>query len=42
MGKAGSIIGIVAGRIKEKTGKPSIVIAVDANGVGKGSGRSNR
>ncbi len=35
------VIGIVAGRIKEKTGKPSIVIAVDEeNGEGKGSGRS--
>jgi single-stranded-DNA-specific exonuclease len=34
------VIGIVAGRIKEKTGKPSIVIAVDSDGVGKGSGRS--
>ena len=34
------VIGIVAGRIKEKTGKPSIVIAVDEEGVGKGSGRS--
>jgi len=35
------VIGIVAGRIKEKTGKPSIVIALDdADGVGKGSGRS--
>jgi single-stranded-DNA-specific exonuclease len=34
------VIGIVAGRIKEKSGKPSIVIAVDADGVGKGSGRS--
>lgn len=34
------VIGIVAGRIKEKTGKPSIVIAVDEDGVGKGSGRS--
>jgi single-stranded-DNA-specific exonuclease len=34
------VIGIVAGRIKEKTGKPAIVIAVDENGVGKGSGRS--
>jgi single-stranded-DNA-specific exonuclease len=34
------VIGIVAGRIKEKTGKPSIVIAVDADGTGKGSGRS--
>ena len=34
------VIGIVAGRIKEKTGKPSIVVAVDEDGVGKGSGRS--
>ncbi len=35
------VIGIVAGRIKEKTGKPSLVIAVDAaSGEGKGSGRS--
>ena len=35
------VIGIVAGRIKEKTGKPSLVIAVDAeSGQGKGSGRS--
>lgn len=35
------VIGIVAGRIKEKTGKPSIVIALDeAEGIGKGSGRS--
>jgi single-stranded-DNA-specific exonuclease len=36
------VIGIVAGRIKEKTGKPSLVIALDADdsGKGKGSGRS--
>ncbi|NMW31293.1 single-stranded-DNA-specific exonuclease RecJ [Altererythrobacter sp. RZ02] len=35
------VIGIVAGRIKEKTGKPSIVIALDREtGEGKGSGRS--
>ena len=35
------VIGIVAGRIKEKTGKPSLVIACDAEtGQGKGSGRS--
>ena len=35
------VIGIVAGRIKEKTGKPSIVIALDTeSGEGKGSGRS--
>jgi single-stranded-DNA-specific exonuclease len=35
------VIGIVAGRIKEKTGKPSLVIALDSeDGYGKGSGRS--
>lgn len=35
------VIGIVAGRIKEKTGKPAIVIALDeTDGTGKGSGRS--
>lgn len=35
------VIGIVAGRIKEKTGKPSIVLALDGEtGLGKGSGRS--
>ncbi|HSG34354.1 MAG TPA: single-stranded-DNA-specific exonuclease RecJ [Sphingomonadaceae bacterium] len=36
------VIGIVAGRIKEKTGRPSLVIALDADeaGMGKGSGRS--
>lgn len=34
------VIGIVAGRIKEKTGKPAIVIALDVDGTGKGSGRS--
>jgi single-stranded-DNA-specific exonuclease len=36
------VIGIVAGRIKEKTGKPALVIALDtdADGMGKGSGRS--
>lgn len=34
------VIGIVAGRIKEKTGRPAIVIALDADGTGKGSGRS--
>ncbi len=35
------VIGIVAGRIKEKTGKPSIIIALDeTEGTGKGSGRS--
>ena len=36
------VIGIVAGRIKEKIGKPTLVIALDADeaGHGKGSGRS--
>jgi single-stranded-DNA-specific exonuclease len=36
------VIGIVAGRIKEKTGKPTLVIALDADeaGNGKGSARS--
>lgn len=39
------VIGIVAGRIKEKTGKPALVIALDVengDGImqGKGSGRS--
>jgi single-stranded-DNA-specific exonuclease len=43
------VIGIVAGRIKEKTGRPSIVIALDqeegsggiiGQNIGKGSGRS--
>lgn len=33
------VIGIVAGRIKEKTGKPVVVIALDGDS-GKGSGRS--
>lgn len=33
------VIGIVAGRIKEKTGKPAIIIALDET-RGKGSGRS--
>lgn len=36
------VIGIVAGRIKEKSGRPAIVIALEADehGNGKGSGRS--
>jgi single-stranded-DNA-specific exonuclease len=38
------VIGIVAGRIKEKTGRPALVVALDADetgqGRGKGSGRS--
>ena len=34
------VIGIVAGRLKEKLGIPVIVIALDEAGIGKGSGRS--
>lgn len=34
------VIGIVAGRLKEKLHRPSIVIAMGEDGVGKGSGRS--
>lgn len=34
------VIGIVAGRLKEKLGRPVLVIAVDEHGIGKGSGRS--
>ncbi|WP_010187348.1 single-stranded-DNA-specific exonuclease RecJ [Sphingomonas sp. PAMC 26605] len=34
------VIGIVAGRLKEKYGRPALVIALDDTGLGKGSGRS--
>jgi single-stranded-DNA-specific exonuclease len=34
------IIGIVAGRLKEKYNRPTIIIAIDEKGIGKGSGRS--
>ena len=34
------VIGIVAGRLKETLGRPVIVIGVDEQGMGKGSGRS--
>ncbi|MCY7270998.1 MAG: single-stranded-DNA-specific exonuclease RecJ [Sphingomonas bacterium] len=34
------VVGSVASRLKEKYGRPAIVIAVDDDGVGKGSGRS--
>ena len=34
------VIGIVAGRVKERFGRPAIVIAEVADGTGKGSGRS--
>jgi len=34
------VIGIVAGRLKERHGRPALVIGIDADGTGKGSGRS--
>ncbi|QNN65161.1 single-stranded-DNA-specific exonuclease RecJ [Sphingomonas rhizophila] len=34
------VVGIVASRLKEKYGRPAIVIAEDEEGTGKGSGRS--
>lgn len=34
------VIGIVAGRLKEKTERPAVVIALGEDGIGKGSGRS--
>ena len=34
------VIGIVAGRLKDRFNKPVIVIGTDENGIGKGSGRS--
>lgn len=34
------VIGIVAGRLKERLNRPAIVIALGEDGVGKGSGRS--
>jgi single-stranded-DNA-specific exonuclease len=34
------VIGIVAGRVKERFGRPAIVIAETKDGTGKGSGRS--
>jgi len=34
------VIGIVAGRLKDRFGRPAIVIGIDKNGIGKGSGRS--
>lgn len=34
------VIGIVAGRLKERLGRPAIVVALDEEGAGKGSGRS--
>lgn len=34
------VIGIAASRIVEQTARPAVLVAVDAEGVGKGSGRS--
>jgi single-stranded-DNA-specific exonuclease len=34
------VIGIVAGRLKERFGRPAIVVALGEDGLGKGSGRS--
>ena len=34
------VVGIVASRLKERFGRPAIVIGEDGDGVGKGSGRS--
>ena len=34
------MIGIVAGRVRERFGKPTLIIAMGADGIGKGSGRS--
>jgi single-stranded-DNA-specific exonuclease len=34
------VVGIVASRLKERFGRPVLVVALDADGVGKGSGRS--
>lgn len=34
------VVGIVAGRLKDRYGKPVVVIGLDEKGIGKGSGRS--
>ncbi|NMM46272.1 single-stranded-DNA-specific exonuclease RecJ [Rhodospirillaceae bacterium KN72] len=34
------VIGIVAGRLKERYNRPACVVALDDDGIGKGSGRS--
>ncbi|MGB0935185.1 MAG: single-stranded-DNA-specific exonuclease RecJ [Alphaproteobacteria bacterium] len=34
------VIGIVAGRLKEHFHRPTCVVSIDENGIGKGSGRS--
>ncbi|MGX7203634.1 single-stranded-DNA-specific exonuclease RecJ [Enterococcus pingfangensis] len=35
------VLGIVAGNILKQTGHPAIVLAIDENGIAKGSGRSS-
>lgn len=34
------VIGIVASRLKERMGRPAMVVAIDEDGTGRGSGRS--
>ena len=34
------VVGLVAARLKERYGRPAFAIALDANGIGTGSGRS--
>ena len=34
------LIGIIAGRLKDRYGRPALVIGIDNDGLGKGSGRS--
>lgn len=34
------VVGIVAARLKEATNRPAVVIGIDEDGIGKGSGRS--
>ncbi len=34
------VVGIVASRVVEETGRPAVLVALDADGHGKGSGRS--
>ncbi len=34
------VVGIVASRLKEASNRPSVVIGIDKDGIGKGSGRS--
>ena len=34
------VLGLVAGRLKERFGRPALVVGFDENGIGQGSGRS--